>query len=113
DHDAVVQRRVALATDAGGRIGPAKRHMLVDGNVVADLRTFADYAEAMVEEEPLPDLRARMNVDGGQEPSEMIDKPREEKKLTFPEPVGNPMETQRRNARIKQHVPPRSRGGVA
>ena len=63
DHDAVAKRRMALAADAGCRVGAAKRHMLVDGDIVADLGTFADDAEAMVEEEALADLRARMNVD--------------------------------------------------
>ena len=63
DHHAVAERRVALAADAGGRVGAAERDMLVDGDVVADLGAFADHAEAVIEEEALADLGAGMDVD--------------------------------------------------
>src|SRR5205814_2649089 len=72
DHHAIAQRRVALAADTGARVGASKSHVLVDGDIVTDLRALADNAEAMVEEEALADLRPRMDVDRGQEPREMI-----------------------------------------
>ena len=87
DHDAVADGRVALAADAGRRVGAAQRDMLVNGDVVADLGALADDAEAVVEEEALADLRAGMNVDRGQEAREMVDQPREEIEVPLPQPV--------------------------
>ena len=75
------KRRVALAADAGGRVGAAQRDVLVDGDVVADLGGLADHGEAMVDEEVRADLRAGMDVDRGQQAREMVDQPREEIEL--------------------------------
>jgi hypothetical protein len=41
--------------------------MLVDGDSVTDLRALADHDEAVIDEEVAPDLRSRMDVDGGEE----------------------------------------------
>jgi hypothetical protein len=63
DHHSGPKRRVALAARTRGRVGAAQCHMLVNGDVVADLRALTDHAEAVVEEEALADLGARMDVD--------------------------------------------------
>ena len=91
--DPVAQSRMALAADTGRRVGAAERDLLVDGDIVADLGAFADHAEPMIEEKALPDLRTRMNVDAGEEAREMIDQPRQEEQLTFPQPVRHPVKT--------------------
>ena len=106
-------RRVALAADAGRRVGAAERDMLVDGDVVADLGGLADHAEAVVEEEALADLRAGMDVDRGQEAREMIDQPREEIEPPLPQPVREAVQSKRPDARIEQHVPARTRRRIA
>ena len=73
-----------LSSDAGGGVGAAERHMLIDRHVIADLGAFANHAKAMVEEETLADFRARMDVDAGQEAREMVDQPRDEIEPTLP-----------------------------
>ena len=73
-----LDRRVALAGDAVGRVGAAQGDVLVDGDVVADLGGLADHDEAVVDEEIAADLRAGMDVDRGQEAAEMVDQPGEE-----------------------------------
>src|SRR3546814_4700627 len=70
----VAQRRVALAADAVGGIGAAQRHVLIDGDIIADLRGFADdNAEAMVDEQVAADRRSGMDVDPGQPARQMVD----------------------------------------
>ena len=96
DHDAVAQRRVALAADAGGRVGAAERDVLVDGDVVADLGGLADHGEAVIDEEALADLRAGMDVDRGQEAREMVDQPGEEIEPPFAQPVRDAVQAERR-----------------
>ena len=61
---------MALAGNAVGGIGPAKRDALVDRHVVADLGGLADDDEAVVDEEVAPDPRAGVDVDRRQEPPE-------------------------------------------
>ena len=56
DHDPAFQGRVALAADPGRGIGAAQRHVLVDGDIVADLGGLADHGEAVIDEEIAADL---------------------------------------------------------
>jgi hypothetical protein len=112
DHHAVLQRRMALAADPGGRIGPAQRDVLVDGDIVADLRRFADHGEAMVDEEVAADPGAGMDVDPGHHPAPVIDQPRQPEQPPAPQPVGDTVVQQRPGARVQDHVPPAARGGI-
>jgi hypothetical protein len=83
---------MTLSANTGRRIGAAESHMLVDRHIVVDFGALADDAETMVKKETLPDPGARMNVDPGQEPGEMVDEASDEKEPPFPEPVGYAMQ---------------------
>ena len=89
DDDVVANGRVTLSANARRRVGAAQRHILVDGHVVADLRSLADHREAVVDEEVAADLRARVDVDRGQEARDMVHEAREEVELAFPQPVAD------------------------
>src|SRR5207248_11339914 len=86
DH-AVVQAGMPLSANTLRRVGAAERHVLVNGDVVADLGRFANHAEAMVEKEALADPGTRMDVDAGQETREVVHQPGNEIELSFPQPV--------------------------
>src|SRR5256885_16281579 len=104
---------MALATGSGRGVGAAERHMLVDGDVVADLGALADHAKAMIKEETLPDPGARMDVDPGEEAREMIDQPREKEQPSFPKPVSDTVQRESGHARIEEDVPSRPSRGIA
>src|SRR5206468_11491785 len=91
DHDAVAQRRVPLSADASSRIGAAQSHVLIDGDLIADVGCLADDAKAMIEEEMSSDLCARVNVDPGQEAREVVYQAGDKIELAFPEPVREPV----------------------
>ena len=93
---------MALTADAGRGVRAAESDVLVDGDVVVNLGAFADHAETVVEEEILPDFRARVNVDAGQEARDMIGQPREEIKVAVPQPVADTVKAERNDAGIKQ-----------
>src|SRR5579862_10036083 len=59
DHHAVAERRVALALFFPGA---AERHTLVQRDVIAHYARFANhYSHAVIDEQPVADLRSRMN----------------------------------------------------
>src|SRR6185312_573710 len=109
DDDARTDSRVPLSGDSGRRVRTAQRDVLVDRDVVADFRGFADDAEAVIEEGPLPDPGAGMDVDRRQEAREMVDQPGEEIEPSVPEPVREAMEAKSPHSGIKEHVPARAR----
>src|SRR5439155_16742387 len=92
DHDPVAQRRMPFPAHARRRIGAAQGDVLIDRDVVADLRCLTDYAEAVIEKEAPADLRRWMDVDGRQKTREMIHQARDEIELTFPQPVRDPVQ---------------------
>ncbi len=47
-----------------------------------------------------------MDVDGRQEAGDMVDQPRREIELAFPQPVADPMKAERDHARIEDNLPP-------
>ena len=70
----VAERRVALGAP---RARAAERHALGQVAVVADDRRLADDdAHAVVDEEPLADLRAGVDLDAGEAPAEVRDQAR-------------------------------------
>ena len=113
DDDARADGRMALAGGPGRRIGAAQGDMLIDGDIVADFGALADHAEAVIEKEALSDPGARVDVDRGQEAREMVDQPREEIEVSLPQPVADPMQAHRPDARIEHDVPARAGGGIA
>src|SRR3546814_19240390 len=94
---------MALAADAVRGVGAAERDALIDRDIVADLGGLADHdAETMIDEEVPADLRARMDVDRGQETRQVIDEAREEEQPRLEQPVRDAVHTDREQPRIKQ-----------
>src|SRR5205085_151129 len=90
-------------------VGAAERYLMIHQDVVADLGGFADdVAHPVVDEEPPPDLRARMNLDARDEAGDLRDVPRHQ----LPEPsrmegrgpdaMGNPMRPDSLEPRISE-----------
>src|SRR3546814_12260440 len=67
----------------------------------------------MIDEEVPADLRARMDVDRGQETRQVIDEAREEEQTRLEQPVRDAVHTDREQPRIKQNFPARPRPWVA
>src|SRR3546814_10857579 len=67
----------------------------------------------MIDEEVPADLRARMDVDRGQETRQVIDEAREEEQPRFEQPVRDAVHTDREQPRIEQNFPARPRRWVA
>src|SRR3546814_10690616 len=109
DDHAVLFRSMALAGDAVRGIGAAQRHILVEGDVIPDLRRLPDHGEAMVDEETLADAGARMNVVAGQETRKMVHGAGQEIKPRPIEAVRHPMEGKRPQARIEEDFGTRTR----
>ena len=76
-----------FAALAIGRVRTAKRHALVDSDIVTDLGSLANHSEPVIDEKILPDLGARVNVDGSQKTAEVVHQPREEVQLRFEQPM--------------------------
>src|SRR3546814_20962320 len=108
DDHAVLQRRMALAGDAVRGIGAAQRHILVEGDVIPDLRRLPDHGEAMVDEETLADAGARMNVVAGTETRKMVNGAGKERNPRQKEEVSHPMAGNRPQARIEEAFENRS-----
>src|SRR3546814_13651799 len=104
---------MALAADAVRGVGAAERDALIDRDIVADLGGLADDdAETMIDEEVPADLRARMDVDRGQETRQVIDEAREEEQPRLEPPVRDAVHTDREQPRIEQNFPARPRRWV-
>jgi hypothetical protein len=77
---------------------------VVERHVVADLGGLADHdAQPMVDEEPSADLGAGMDLDAGEEPSEVRQQPTEESPAAHPGAVRHPVPEHRVEARIGEH----------
>jgi hypothetical protein len=112
-HHVAAQRRMALG--ALGQRGAAQRHALVDGAALADDGGLADHhAHAVIDEHPLGDGRARMDLDAGQPARELRHEAAQPAQVAHPEPVCEPVQDQRMQARIQgQDLPCAARRGVA
>ena len=74
----------------------AQRDALVDQDVVADLRRSADdHARSVVDEEPLADAGAGVDLDPRQKPRNLGEEPRHEAEPLLPDPVGKAVEKDR------------------
>ncbi len=104
---------MALPADPVRRVGAAQRDILINGDVVANFRGFADHGEAMLDEEPRADLRTRMNVDRGQHARQMVDATGQEIEFPSVEPVRDAVEGQGPYPGIDQDFPARSRRRIA
>ena len=100
DDDIIQYGRMPLSTNSRGRIGAAKRDILIHGDIVADFRRFANDAETVIQKEIAADFRARVNVDTRQETRKVIDQPRQKKHLAQKQPVRDAVITYRPNAGI-------------
>ena len=73
DNSMTADRRMAFAWFA---LGPAQGYPLIDDAVVADFRGLADDdSRAVIDQHFLADLGAGMDLDPGQEPAELGNKP--------------------------------------
>src|SRR5262249_49338289 len=73
-----------------------------------------DHAHPVVDEEPGPELRRRMDLDPGEEPRDVGEKSRRHREAAAPYRVGDTMERERVYARVAQeHLDRGSRGRVA
>ena len=76
---------------------------MIERDVIADLRGLADdHASAVINEEPVADLGARMNVDIGQEAAKPRQQPRRKPPAGPPQTMRDAMPDQRVNAGIGQ-----------
>ena len=76
DYHVITQRRMPFSLLLSG---PAQRHALVHQDIVTDLRGFPDDdTRAVVDEEPPPDGRARVNLDAGEKTAELRDHARQQ-----------------------------------
>src|SRR5262245_18034803 len=94
-----------LAVHLGGGIhrwrDAAEGDTLIEGHIVPELRRLADHQTgAVVDEQPVADGGAGMDVDAGQHPSKMRDDPPHKAPAAAPEPVPAPIEDQSVKTRI-------------
>jgi hypothetical protein len=83
--------------------GTAKRHALIEQNVIADLGCFADHdSHAMVDEKSLADLRSRMNLNASQHPRDLGHDASQQAKSAAMEFVSHAMQENRMESRIAQ-----------
>src|SRR3546814_19445151 len=88
----------------------AEGDALVERHVVADLRGLTDHdAHAVVDEQPLADPGAGMDLDAGEDAAEMRDEASQQVPAATPRRVRHPMEHQRVEAGVAQrHLQPRT-----
>src|SRR3546814_7224672 len=66
----------------------AGRHAVIEGDVLADLRSFTnDHAHAVIDEKAPPDARARMNLDASEPARQIRVEARQPLQLMRPQPV--------------------------
>ena len=104
---------MALATYSVGRIGAPEGHTLIDCDVVANKSGLADDGKPVVDKQVPADLRARMDVDSGEKPRQMVDQPGEEIEFAPEEPMCEAVQTEGQHTGIEQHFPARSRSRIA
>jgi hypothetical protein len=112
DDDVFTEGGVALATLLAGA---AEGDSLVDEGVVSDNGCFADdNAHAVVNKHALANGRAGVNFDAGQEARKVGDQAGDEGNSHKVQPVGEPVEQQRLQARVaKQNLKPVASGWIA
>lgn len=94
----IADRGVTFAAPVSGT---AQRHSLIQQHVITDLsRLSDDYAEAVVDEQPLPDLCSGMNLDSGHETRELRDQPRKNVAAVLIKRVREAMEKHSVQARV-------------
>ena len=82
----------------------AQSHTLVNRAVVADNAGAADdNAAAVIDENPPPQLRARVDFDRRQKPRDMRQNPRQQFPIPFPQAVVHAVQPNRVQPRIAQH----------
>ena len=88
---------------------------MIKRHIVANLGGFADdHAHAVVDEEPPAYGRAGMDLDAGEEASEMRYQPAEPAQIHMPQPIRDAVNAQGMKAGIAgDDLPSRARGGVA
>src|SRR5690606_3057756 len=102
DDHTVTQRRVALAPAL--EAGAAERHPVVQRAVLTDHGGLADDdAHAVVDEEARPDLRAGVDLNAGQEASDLRDGPPQQLEVVFPQPVCDPVGPDGVQAGVQEH----------
>ena len=92
--------------------GTAQGDALIEGAVVPDDGSFADdHAGAVVDEQPLADLRTGMDLDAGQKPGALADHPCGEVFFVGMERVGQPIQHQRVESRVEEQYLRAGAGG--
>ena len=99
---------MALLVDLRRRIDrwrdAAQRDVVVERHVVADFRRLADHdAHAVVDEEPIADLHAGVNLDARQEAPEMRDEAPQKLEVAVPRPMRHAVELDRVKTRVAQN----------
>ncbi len=107
DDGAIADGRMALVVDLGRRIQrgrhAAQGNAVVERHVVADLRRLADHhAHAVVDEEPPPDRRTRVDLDAREPAPELGNEAGEKPAPPRIEPVGDAVKEQNMYAGIGQ-----------
>ena len=111
DEHMVLERGVSLLVP---RRGSAQGDPLHDVAVVPDDRGLADHdAHAMVDEEAMPDLRARVDLDAGEHAVEVRDQSRQHRNAQPVQPVREAVDDQCVHTGVRQeHLERPARGGV-
>src|SRR5438552_4617217 len=93
-----------LPTLLARRPRAAQGYAVIDGAIVADLRGFADHRpHPRIDEQPLADARAGMDLDAGEHPPEMRHEAASQMPAALPEPVGEAVIEQRLETGVAQH----------
>ena len=88
---------------------------MIERHVRADLGGLADHhAHAVINEHPIADAGAGMDLDAGQDAADMADEPAHQQPAVPPGPVAQAVEQQCVKSRIAQdNLDPRPRRGIA
>lgn len=98
DDDVIANRRVAFATMLAGT---AERDTLVHRDVLANDGRFTNHhAHAVIDEEPGPERRSRMDLDPGQETRRVGDQSGQESLVATMEGMGHSMKLDRVKTRV-------------
>src|SRR5690606_23182171 len=108
DDHVVLERGMALGARLrpriDGRRRAAQRHVVIERDVVADLRRFADHhAHAVIGKKPLADSRRGMNFDAGEEPAPLRYEPSQPSPVALPQPMREAMETHGMERRVTKY----------
>src|SRR4029077_17056548 len=103
-NDAVAQGRMAFSLIPRSS---AKRYAVVEGDIVADLRGFADDdAHTVIDKKPPPDDSSWMDLDASQKTGDVRDEPPRPFQIPLPQPMRQPMQRARVEAGVAgNHLP--------